>query len=92
MKIRFEKLCSAVKTNYKFSVFVFFVWAILGTAFSIDKSIDLYKLHVEIKNLELDVKYLSDELEQSRIHRASLEQANKLLQNPQKAIEKGENE
>lgn len=69
--MKISKLCKIAEKNSKFVVLLGLFVAIVGTAFSIDKSFDIYYLNQslqekdnEIKMLQTEVNYLNDKVSQ----------------------------
>lgn len=56
-------VCNWCKKNTRFSVWLFFFVAVIGTGFSIDKSIDIYRYNEELTMLRQKNSDLSSELD-----------------------------
>lgn len=61
--MRLSKLCKIVERNIKFSVVLSLFVAILGTVFSIDKSVVIHGLNQEINEKNKEIEELQIELE-----------------------------
>lgn len=55
------KICNYVKDNYKFSLFLFIMVAVLGTVFSLDKSFKIKELKDKNYQLEQSIELLKAE-------------------------------
>lgn len=61
--MKLDRLCKFAEKNSKFVVFLGAFIAIAGTGFSIDKSISIYNLNMELQDSNHKVKLLQDKID-----------------------------